>query len=489
MIKKNRNKKVIGMIHGVFDVLHVGHIKYFEKAQSNCDFLIASVTHDKFVKNKSPNKPIFNISERISVMKSLKFFNKVIISNNETAIKNIKNYKPDLYFKGMDYKISKDISGNLKKEINELKKYGGKIFYTNTKLYSSSKIINNKFNYIDPEIRKYLKSKNLDLLKKKLSNMKSINKKVLIFGEPIIDKYEYVRPSGKSNKASIISTIKLFSKSYAGGIFLVSNILSDFFKKINLLYFHNQNNLNILNTFLNYNIKRTPINSDLKIIKKIRFIDNYTSTRLFQTTENETLLLESNSKIKLKEYFIKNLLKFDYLFIFDFGYNHICEELLPIFKKNKKKLIINCQSNSYNFGFNRADKYLNSEILGLDEPEFRLLLNNKTEKINNLIIKNKIKFKNIGTLIVTSGKNGCHILTKGKYYFIPTIMKDLKDTTGCGDIFLTIFAILKITKIFNVEETAIISHIAAGIHGSNMGNTNNINFKQLLQVTKNILNV
>ena len=174
--------------------------------------------------------------------------------------------------------------------------------------------------------------------------------------------------------------------------------------------------------------------------------------------------------------------------MFDYGYNHIFNELLPILKKIKK-LIVNCQSNSYNFGFNRADKYLNCEILGLDEPEFRLLLNDKTENIKKLIFKNKRKFKNIGTLVVTTGKNGCHIFSKGRYYFVPSIIKNMKDTTGCGDVFLTIFGILNISKLFNIKEIAIISHIAAGIHGSYLGNNKNIDLIKLIQVTKNILNV
>ena len=63
---------------------------------------------NRFVKNKSPNKPIFNHKERISVLKSLKFFSKVVLSENETAVENIKKYRPNLYFKGLDYKIEKD---------------------------------------------------------------------------------------------------------------------------------------------------------------------------------------------------------------------------------------------------------------------------------------------------------------------------------------------------------------------------------------------
>ena len=488
-IKNFSKKKIIGMVHGVFDVLHVGHIKYFEEAKKKCDYLIASVTHSKYVKNKSPNKPIFNHNDRISVLKSLKFFNKVIISENETAEVNIKKFKPNLYFKGLDYKKNKDKSENLKKEINEIKKYGGKIYYTNSKLYSSSKIINHKFDYISSDSIKYLKSINLTKIKNNISNFKKIKKKVLVYGEPIIDTYEYVRPSGKSNKASIISTIQLNSKSYGGGAFLVSNLLNDYIKKTNIVYFHNKSNENLLKKYLEAKINKIPIKSDLKIIRKIRFLDNYSSTKLFQVTKNETLLLNQISKNKLKKYLIKNISKFDYFFVFDYGYNHIFKELLPILKKNKKKLIVNCQSNSYNFGFNRADKYLNCEILGLDEPEFRLLLNDKTENIKKLIFKNKRKFKNIGTLIVTTGKNGCHIFSKGRYYFVPSIIKNMKDTTGCGDVFLTIFSILNISKLFNVKEIAIISHIAAGIHGSYLGNNKNIDLIKLIQVTKNILNV
>ena len=55
---------------------------------------------------------------------------------------------------------------------------------------------------------------------------------------------------------------------------------------------------------------------------------------------------------------------------------------LPILKKIKK-LIVNCQSNSYNFGFNRADKYLNCEILGLDDQNLDYFLMIKQKILKN----------------------------------------------------------------------------------------------------------
>ena len=56
-------KKIVGLAHGVFDVLHSGHLIHFEECKKYCDKLIVSITDDKFV-NKGPDRPFFNSNER-----------------------------------------------------------------------------------------------------------------------------------------------------------------------------------------------------------------------------------------------------------------------------------------------------------------------------------------------------------------------------------------------------------------------------------------
>ena len=51
-----KNKKIVVMCHGAFDVLHYGHIAHFEEAKKLGDILIISVLSDKFI-NKGPNRP------------------------------------------------------------------------------------------------------------------------------------------------------------------------------------------------------------------------------------------------------------------------------------------------------------------------------------------------------------------------------------------------------------------------------------------------
>ena len=67
--KLKKNKKKLGLCHGVFDVLHYGHIKHFEAAKKQCDILFVSVTQDKFIK-KGINRPIHSHDERSHFLKN-----------------------------------------------------------------------------------------------------------------------------------------------------------------------------------------------------------------------------------------------------------------------------------------------------------------------------------------------------------------------------------------------------------------------------------
>ena len=119
----NPKKKIIGMVHGVFDIIHYGHILYFQEVKSKVDHLIVSVTSDRFV-NKGPGKPIFKLDKRLEVLKSIKFIDEVIISDHKTAVNNLKVIKPDYYIKGSDYK---NLKNDLSKQILIEKKNSRKI--------------------------------------------------------------------------------------------------------------------------------------------------------------------------------------------------------------------------------------------------------------------------------------------------------------------------------------------------------------------------
>ena len=101
-IAKLKKKKIV-LCHGVFDLMHLGHIKHFQEAKRLGDILIVTVTPDRFV-NKGPNRPIFQSQMRMQALSGLSSIDYVAENNWETALETIKMIKPNIYCKGPDYK-------------------------------------------------------------------------------------------------------------------------------------------------------------------------------------------------------------------------------------------------------------------------------------------------------------------------------------------------------------------------------------------------
>ena len=143
---KKRNKKIV-LCHGVFDLVHLGHIKHFKSAKSFGDYLIVSITGNKHIK-KGPGRPIFNQQQRQEFLKEIKIIDEVIFSSSDSSEDVIKMIKPDFYVKGPDYKINKlDKSKKIFLEKKLVEKFGGQIKYTDDITFSSTNIINAN-NYI-----------------------------------------------------------------------------------------------------------------------------------------------------------------------------------------------------------------------------------------------------------------------------------------------------------------------------------------------------
>ena len=82
--------------HGVFDLLHIGHIKHFEEAKAIGDILIVSITPDEFI-NKGPGRPAFPTSLRLEALAALESVDYVVANKWPTAEEIIKILKPDIY--------------------------------------------------------------------------------------------------------------------------------------------------------------------------------------------------------------------------------------------------------------------------------------------------------------------------------------------------------------------------------------------------------
>jgi rfaE bifunctional protein nucleotidyltransferase chain/domain len=140
-LQRNAGKTIV-LCHGVFDLLHPGHIEHLVEAKSHGDVLLVTVTPDKYV-NKGPGRPVFNETHRAAMLNALTVVDFVAITESPTAIDAIKLLKPNVYVKGPDYvDASTDVSGNIAREHEAVASVGGCIQFTEAPTMSSSKIIN-----------------------------------------------------------------------------------------------------------------------------------------------------------------------------------------------------------------------------------------------------------------------------------------------------------------------------------------------------------
>ena len=85
IIELKKQKKSVVLCHGVFDLIHIGHIEHFMQAKTHGDILVISLTSDKFV-NKGPGRPFFSINQRLKFLSSLKVVDYVVESKSKTAL-------------------------------------------------------------------------------------------------------------------------------------------------------------------------------------------------------------------------------------------------------------------------------------------------------------------------------------------------------------------------------------------------------------------
>lgn len=474
VLKLKKEKKIIGLCHGVFDVLHYGHIMHFESAKKKCDFLFVSITEDKFIK-KGPNRPIHGHHERVSFLRKLNMIDYAFIAKGESGVNSIDLIKPDIYFKGSDFK--NNFSDKTKKiflEINAVKKNKGKIVYTNAKHMSSSNIINKLHLALDNDQVDFLKNIkkiiNFNSLENSLNHLKKDN--VLVVGDLIIDKYVFGDVQGKSGKEPHMVFSEKFQEIYIGGSSIIANHISEFAKKITLISdFGNEPKIKKL---LNRNLKKNISHIKLKVNKnqntcvKTRFIDNISNYKLFGS-----YLIPNLDDINFHTTLNKNLEnlieKQDIIIVADYSNNFFNLNSLNKIRKSKKFICGMAQKNSNSSSFHTINHLKNFDLLCINEGELRSELKDKKTNIE-LIAKRFIKKNNLKYLVVTMGISGSLLFdSKLNKYFCPAFNAKPIDKVGAGDSMLAILSILLKNKIDPLICLLIASIVSSNVV-NNIGN-------------------
>ena len=108
--------------NGVFDLLHVGHVRYLAQARELGDALLVAINSDKTVRElKGPDRPVFDESERAEIIAALRHVDYVTVFDNVSPRSLIAKLLPDVLVKGGDYQLD-EIHGR-----EEVEAAGGKV--------------------------------------------------------------------------------------------------------------------------------------------------------------------------------------------------------------------------------------------------------------------------------------------------------------------------------------------------------------------------
>jgi rfaE bifunctional protein nucleotidyltransferase chain/domain len=119
--RQSAGEKIV-FTNGVFDLLHVGHVRYLRQARALGDALLIAVNSDESTKRlKGPTRPLVTEDERAEILDQLKCVDYVTLFSTDTPVPLIEIVRPAIYVKGGDYDIEKI------PETAVVRSYGGEV--------------------------------------------------------------------------------------------------------------------------------------------------------------------------------------------------------------------------------------------------------------------------------------------------------------------------------------------------------------------------
>ena len=482
---KSKGKRIVHC-HGVFDLLHIGHIRHFNEARTFGDVLVVTITPDEFV-HKGPNRPAFTTELRLEALAALESIDFVAANKWPNAVETIKALQPAIYCKGPDYKNhTDDVTEKIVDEEKAVNSVGGKIGYTSDIIFSSSSLLN-KFGDVYNKsqktfIQSIIKGQKFDEIKTRVDELKDL--KVLVIGETIIDQYVFCEALGKSGKEPALVLRDLDLEQYAGGAVAIARHLSNFCGTVSLLSM-----LGEKKEYEGFVLESLPQNVKPYLIYKYasptitkkRFVDHITKSKnLGLYSINDSQMSKKNQKLLIA--YIDDLIpEHDLVIVSDYGHGFISRETANHISKQSIFTSLNAQINAANIGYHTIDNYRSIDRVIINETELRHEMRDRETDVEELMkqLTKKLRAKK---LVVTQGYNGAKLYTSenDKYYHCPAFANKVVDKIGAGDAMLALIS-CSLKSDFDADMSLFMGSLAAAQSVETIGNSKSVNKVQLLK--------
>ncbi len=475
---KAAGKKIV-LCHGVFDLLHIGHIRYFRQAAQKGEILVVTVTPDKYV-DKGPDRPAFSENLRAEAIASLDVVDFVAINKWPTAEELLRLLRPDYYVKGAEFKeLASDMTGKIAREAEVVKQVGCELVFAEDIVFSSSNLINRYMSQFPEETQEYLKifreRYKLEDIVNIIDQMSHLN--VLVVGDTILDEYQYCSALGVSSKDPALALQYQSKDLFAGGVLAVANHISALVDNVQLVtllgdkdrheeFIRSQLSTNISPYFITQ--AKTPTTL------KRRFLDGYSFNKLFEVYVMGDSGLSDYEDKRLCAWMKAQMSKYDLVVAADFGHGAISANLVNMMAQHAPFLAVNTQANAGNRGYHVATRYPKSDFLSIAGHELRLAMRNEPGHERRMTDR-LARQLNCKQMITTLGRRGCLVFGKDEDLLsIPALARRVIDRVGAGD---ALFAISSLASCLGVpnEILGFLGNIVGAEAVEIIGNKKSIN--------------
>jgi len=487
---RDANKKIVHC-HGVFDLLHIGHIRYFEQARSFGDILVVTLTQDVYV-DKGDKRPAFSEQLRAEAIASLSFVDYVAVNQWPTAEETLRLLRPDVYVKGSDFKsVDGDRTGKLAQEEKVCKDLGIDLRFTQDIVFSSTNLINRFFSSFSKELQDYLdlfrRRYSLDRVLSVIDEMAKL--KVLLVGDVIIDEYCYCCPLGASGKSPVLAVKYGSQDRFAGGVLAVANHLANFADSVRLLTIlgDHDDHRPFIESSLHPKVRpEFWIQDGAPTLVKRRYLDGYSLHKWLEIYTMDDSGLSAEKDQSLAESVRREAPQYDMVISADFGHGAVSQSLCESLVAHAPFLAVNTQVNAGNASMHTISRYSKADYISLTERELRLDARDLKTDLRVLAADTARRFHS-QSLAVTKGRQGaCMTNFDGAFVVVPAFASRAIDSIGSGDAF---FAISSLAARLSapLEITAFLGNVAGALAVQIIGNQKAIDKQSLTKYVTSLL--
>lgn len=463
---------------GHFNVIHPGHIRYFQRARSHGKTLIVAVEGDNLITGAERNH-FYPQKERAEAICGLHLVDIVVILDTGTLENLIEIVQPALLVLGKEFKD--DYRSRVAAAVGKITALGGAVVYDAGEIhYSTTELLYGSQSQIEDErwsqFNGLINNHGIDLGELVDRVRKAEKPKILVVGDTIVDRYVACDPLGMSNEAPVVVVKELDSKDFIGGAAIVAA------------------HIRALGANCDF-VSVTGVDAEGHIVK--RELQSYgVVNHLFEDPSRPTTLklryMVENQKLfrvsRLKESVISNeienqiidriedlALNVDGIVVSDFVYGVISGKVLERLSKISIQYGIplfgdlQCSSQIGNFL-----KFKDFFLLSPTEREARIALRNQDdgiERVANMLIE-KTNTKNLILKLAGDGFIAYSHDNQKRYSekeYFPALSANPIDVTGAGDSLLATTSTL-MAGGFNLIEASIVGACIASVAVQTVGN-------------------